>query len=85
MSPPGGRRTECRRLPAPRPLYGRSPPYKRCGLASAALAQLRAEHPGFAWHTLGGHERDARPFWNAVGDGVPGSYLQAKLCERVAA
>jgi hypothetical protein len=61
------------------------PPYKRCGLASAGLAQLRTAYPGFAWHTLGGHERDARPFWNAVGEGIPGGYRQAKLCDHVEA
>lgn len=60
------------------------PAYRRCGLASAALAQLRAEHPGFAWHTLGGHEHDARSFWNAAGEGIPGSYRQAALCKHVA-
>ena len=59
------------------------PQYKRCGLASAALAQLRAEHPGYTWHTAGGHERDARPFWDAAGQGVSGGYRQARLCEHV--
>lgn len=56
------------------------PPYQRCGLASAALAQLRAEHPGHSWHTLGGHEHDARAFWDEVGATVPGGYRQHRLC-----
>jgi hypothetical protein len=30
-------------------------PYKRCGLATAGLAALRAEHPGLTWHTAGNH------------------------------
>jgi hypothetical protein len=56
------------------------PRYQRCGLASAGLAALRAEHPGFSWHTLGGHFRDSRPFWAAVGADVPGGYQQRPLC-----
>jgi hypothetical protein len=48
------------------------PPYQRCGLASAALAQLGTEHPGYAWYTLGEHEHPARQFWNEVGAAVPG-------------
>lgn len=54
--------------------------YQRCRLASVGLAALRAEHPGFSWHTLGGHFRDSRPFWAAVGADVPGSYQQRPLC-----
>ncbi len=53
------------------------PQYQRCGLASAALAALRREHPDLAWHTLGGHFADSRPFWAAMGSGVPGGYQQA--------
>jgi hypothetical protein len=30
------------------------PEYERCGLASAGLAALRAEHPGLQWHTSAG-------------------------------
>lgn len=56
------------------------PLYQRCGLASAALAQLREEHPGYAWYTLGGHEYPARPFWDEVGAAVPGGYRQRPLC-----
>jgi hypothetical protein len=47
------------------------PQYQRCGLASAGLAALRAEYPGLAWHTLGGHFTDLRAFWAAVGAGAP--------------
>ncbi|WP_218135583.1 hypothetical protein [Nonomuraea jiangxiensis] len=59
------------------------PEYQRCGLASAALAQLRAEHPGLSWHTLGGHFRESRPFWAAVGAGVPGGYQQRRVCPHI--
>jgi hypothetical protein len=56
------------------------PAYQRRGLAAAGLAALRAEHPGLAWHTLGGHFRDSEPFWAAAGAGVPGGYQQRHLC-----
>lgn len=59
------------------------PSYQRRGLAVAGLAALRAEHPGVSWHTLGGHERDARPFWNAAGQGVPGGYQQRDVCSHI--
>jgi hypothetical protein len=43
------------------------PAYQRQGLAAAGLAGLRAEHPGFAWHTLGGGHIDGSPaFWDTV-------------------
>lgn len=58
-------------------------PFLRCGLASAALAALRREHPGSSWHTLGGHFRASRPFWAAVGQGVPGGYRQREVCPHV--
>lgn len=54
--------------------------YQRCGLATAGLEALRLEHPGLSWHTLGGHFRDSRPFWAAVGAGVPGGYQQRDTC-----
>ncbi|GAA1239875.1 hypothetical protein GCM10009665_33400 [Kitasatospora nipponensis] len=54
--------------------------YQRLGLATAGLAQLRAEHPGLSWHTLGGHMFSARPFWNTVGTEVAGAYRQRALC-----
>ena len=57
--------------------------YQRCGLASAGPATLRAEHPGLAWHTLGGHFPDSRAFWAAVGADVPGSYQQRPVCSHV--
>jgi hypothetical protein len=56
------------------------PQYQRCGLASAGLAALRAEHPDLSWHTLGGHFRDSEPFWTAAGKGVPGGYQQRDAC-----
>jgi len=59
------------------------PEYRRCGLASAGLAALRAEHPDLSWHTLGGHFPDSRAFWIAVGNGVPGLYQQRQLCPHV--
>ncbi|MEV7011983.1 hypothetical protein [Streptosporangium sp. NPDC051022] len=59
------------------------PPYQRCGLARAGLAALRTENPGLSWHTLGGHFRDSRPFWAAVGADVPGGYQQRPLCAHV--
>lgn len=61
------------------------PQYQRCGLASAGLAALRDEHPGLSWHTLGGHERPSRPFWDAVGANVAGQYRQRELCPHVSA
>jgi hypothetical protein len=59
------------------------PRYQRCGLATAALVQLRAEHPGLRWHTAGGHMIEAREFWDAVGVGVAGKYLQHPPCPHV--
>jgi GNAT superfamily N-acetyltransferase len=59
------------------------PAYQRRGLATAALAALRTEHPSVSWHTLGGHERDAVPFWTAAGQGVPGGYRQRDRCPHV--
>lgn len=61
------------------------PGYQRCGLARAALAALRSEHPGLAWHTLGGHFRDSEPFWLAVGADVDGGYTQRGICPHQAA
>ncbi|WP_367140699.1 MULTISPECIES: hypothetical protein [Streptomyces] len=58
-------------------------PFQRCGLASAGLAALRRENTGLAWHTLGGHFRESRAFWTAVGDGVPGGYRQREVCPHV--
>lgn len=57
--------------------------YQRHGLAAAGLAALRAEHPGIAWHTLGGHFPDSRPFWSAIGRGVPGAYQQRDVCSHI--
>jgi len=59
------------------------PKFQRCGLAAAGLAALSAEHPGFAWHTLGGHLGDSRSFWAAVGAGVEGGYQQRGVCQHV--
>jgi hypothetical protein len=59
------------------------PQYERCGLAAAGLAQLRDEHPGVVWHTLGGHLSEARAFWASVSADVPGGYTKARLCEHV--
>ncbi|KJK55435.1 hypothetical protein UK12_28680 [Saccharothrix sp. ST-888] len=59
------------------------PEFERCGLASAGLAALRAEYPGLAWHTLGGHFAESRGFWAAVGAGVTGAYEQRRLCPHV--
>jgi hypothetical protein len=55
-------------------------PYRRCGLANAALAALRTENPGLQWHTLGGHLSDAVPFWEAAAAGVPGGYTKHPIC-----
>jgi hypothetical protein len=55
--------------------------YQRCGLASAALDALRGEHPGLAWHTVGGHMTPQ--FWDAVGSGVDGGYRQRDLCSHL--
>jgi hypothetical protein len=57
--------------------------YQRRGLAAAGLAALRCEHPGLVWHTGSGHMYDAKAFWIAVGEEVPGSYRQRDLCEHV--
>ena len=59
------------------------PQYQRCGLATAGLAALRAEYPGLAWHTLGGHFADSRAFWAAVGADVAGGYQQRDVCVHV--
>ncbi|MET8160712.1 hypothetical protein ABZT47_30505 [Sphaerisporangium sp. NPDC005289] len=59
------------------------PRYQRCGLATAGLAALRREHPRLSWHTLGGHFRESRPFWAAVGAGVQGGYQQRRVCPHV--
>ncbi|MCG5214721.1 hypothetical protein [Streptosporangium sp. KLBMP 9127] len=60
------------------------PRYQRYGLATAGLAALRAENPGLGgWHTLGGHFAESRPFWAAVGTGIPGGYQQRPLCPHV--
>lgn len=59
------------------------PRYRRNGLAAITLAQLRREHPGLRWHTLGGHFRDSRAFWTAVGADVPGGYQQRPPCSHV--
>ncbi|MEV4974635.1 hypothetical protein [Streptomyces scopuliridis] len=59
------------------------PQYERCGLASAGLAALRAEHPGLSWHTLGGHFADSKAFWKAAGLDVPGGYQQFSTCTHV--
>lgn len=56
------------------------PDYQRCGLAAAALAAVRSEHPGLEWHTLGGHFRDTEPFWYAVGAEVNGGYTKRGIC-----
>ncbi|MFJ6404676.1 hypothetical protein ACIQK9_04020 [Streptomyces hydrogenans] len=61
------------------------PEYQRCGLASAGLAALRIEHPRLSWHTLGGHLRDSKAFWAAVGADVAGGYRQRGLCTHVTA
>ena len=61
------------------------PEYQRCGLAAAGLAALRSEHPGLAWHTLGGHLGESRAFWAAVGTGVEGGYRQRAVCRHVSA
>lgn len=58
-----------------------APQYLRCGLASAGLAALRTDNPRTAWYTLGGHDRDAIPFWKSVGAGVPGGYAPRDPCE----
>ncbi|WP_406354211.1 hypothetical protein [Streptomyces sp. NBC_00658] len=59
------------------------PQYQRCGLATAGLAALRAEHPSLAWHTLGGHFADSQAFWTTVGADIPGGYEQRSLCPHV--
>ncbi|WP_078651233.1 hypothetical protein [Streptomyces xylophagus] len=59
--------------------------YQRCGLAAAGLEALRLEYPGLSWHTLGAHFRDSRPFWTAVGAGVPGVYQQRETCSHAPA
>ncbi|WP_143196357.1 hypothetical protein [Streptomyces sp. CB03578] len=60
-----------------------TPEYERCGLASAGLAALRIEYPTMTWQTLGGHLRESKAFWAAVGAGVPGGYQQRGLCPHI--
>jgi hypothetical protein len=62
-----------------------TPQYERCGVASAGLAAIRADHPGVAWHTLGGHYPSSQPFWAAVGAEVAGGYEQRPLCRHATA
>ncbi len=59
------------------------PIYQRRGLARAGLAALRAEHPGYAWHTLGGHINGSQPFWDRVGTDVSGGYRQREICPHI--
>jgi hypothetical protein len=54
--------------------------YRRCGLATAALAALRSENPGIEWHTLGGHLAGSVWFWVSAGAGIPGGYTQRDPC-----
>lgn len=54
--------------------------YTRCGLAAAGLAALRAEHPGLAWYTAGGHMPGSEPFWQSIAGGVPGGYQHREIC-----
>lgn len=61
------------------------PVYQRRGLAAAGLAALRAEYPGFAWHTLGGHINGSPAFWDTVGADVPGGYRQRGVCRHITA
>ncbi len=61
------------------------PAFQRRGVARAGLARLRAEYPGFAWHTLGGHINGSPPFWDAVGAGVTGGYRPRAVCQHVTA
>lgn len=60
-----------------------NPSYQRCGLATAGLAAIRADHPGLQWYTLGGHLGDSQPFWATAGTAVPGGYRQGPLCPHV--
>jgi hypothetical protein len=57
------------------------PQYQRCGLATAGLTALRADHPALAWHTLGGHLGESQAFWSAAGSAVPGGYQPRPLCQ----
>ncbi|TMR22130.1 hypothetical protein ETD85_49875 [Nonomuraea zeae] len=60
---------------------GRSPHRNRVPalrLARTALAVLRFDYPGLSWHTLGGHFREAEPFWEAVAAEVPGGYRRRR-------
>jgi hypothetical protein len=61
------------------------PAYQRRGLAAAGLAALRAENPGFTWHTLGCHIDGSSAFWDSVGIGVAGGYRRSSVCEHVTA
>lgn len=57
--------------------------FQRSGLARTALAVPRSDYPGLSWHTLGGHFREAAPFWDAVGAEVPGGYSQRSPCPHI--
>jgi hypothetical protein len=57
----------------------------RRGLAAAGLAALRAEYPGYAWHTLGGQIDGSPAFWDTVGADVPGGYRPRGVCAHVTA
>jgi hypothetical protein len=55
------------------------------GVAAAGLPVIPGEHPGVAWHTLGGHYPSSQRFWSAVGADVAGGYEQRSLCPHVTA
>jgi hypothetical protein len=59
------------------------PAYRRRGLAVAGLAALRAENPGFSWHTLGGHIDGSPAFWDTIGEDVPSGYRPRGACKHV--
>lgn len=57
-------------------------PYQGRGIASLALADLRAEFPGYRWSTSGQFST-ARTFWRQTSRRAKGGYDTAKPCEHI--
>jgi GNAT superfamily N-acetyltransferase len=58
--------------------------YQGHGLGSAGLRALREENPDLEWYTGSGHLSHSRPFWQVVGQRVPGGYRPRDLCDHLA-
>jgi hypothetical protein len=57
-------------------------PYQDRGIATRALADLRAEVPGYHWSTCG-QRHTARTFWQRTARRAEGGYQTSKPCEHI--